>query len=130
MPSLPGPRAPANVNSGCPVCHDAGYLPNPFSTLADDLLRCPSCGADCARWATTDEPIHPLEGRPMRDCDCDDSLPVFRTSDGFTLWLDGKVWTDGDLIFPDKDGHPVDATGVPLEGNFVDPDDCRGCRCG
>ena len=55
----------------------------------------------------------------------------FRTLDGYTLQrvlrknlpeeLQDKVstdaaWTDGDLVFSDIDGEPVDASGDPLEG--------------
>jgi hypothetical protein len=38
----------------CPTCHDAGYLPNPFSDTAGDYLPCPSCHQE-PRWTTADD---------------------------------------------------------------------------
>jgi len=54
MNNLPHPPALANVSPECPVCHGAGVLVNPFSTLARDWLDCPCCNEHEARWTTQD----------------------------------------------------------------------------
>ena len=45
----------------------------------------------------------------------------FRTSDGYTLRFDRKlnVWTDGDLSFDNRNGHPMDIWGEDLRGTFI-----------
>ena len=134
MPASLPPPPRSHQPESCPCCQGAGVLVNPFSTLAEDWLDCPSCGLRESRWATTEPSPFALEENPMtddRDDDDDrddrDPVPVFRTSDGYTLWLDGETWTDGDLAFEDRDGRPVDATGAALEGEIVDG---GGCDCG
>ena len=46
----------------------------------------------------------------------------FETRDGHTLHIAGEVgakhWTDGDLVYANKDGHPVDDNGKLLPGKF------------
>lgn len=52
--------------------------------------------------------------------------PIFRTTDGYTLYLTGEGWVDNldpelrDLLFTaGKNGMPVDDFGEELEGEVV-----------
>ena len=61
-------------------------------------------------------------------CICGQPLPCehvskhFKTTDGYTLFRsDDGVWTDGDLVFDEEDGYPVDEDGERLKGEMVEP---------
>jgi hypothetical protein len=44
---------------------------------------------------------------------------IFQTSDGYRLHRELMIWTDGDLVFEDFHGIPVDSEGEPLEGEYL-----------
>lgn len=49
----------------------------------------------------------------------------FMTSDGYMLRYDWKmnVWTDGDLSFANRNGHPIDIWGEKVRGSLTETED-------